>query len=52
VVGVQVGQQERVEVREAGVPLQRPESPVAEVEEDPPGAAGLVVRLDQVARGR
>jgi hypothetical protein len=47
VVGVQVGEEDRVDARRVGVALQGAEGPVAEVEDQPE-----TVVLDEVAGGR
>jgi hypothetical protein len=47
VIRMEMGEQDRGDVVEVGVSLQRSECPVAEIEEDT-GA----VRLEEIARGR
>jgi hypothetical protein len=47
VIRVEMGEQDRGDVVEVGVLLQRPECPVAEVEED-----ASAVGLEEIARGR
>ena len=51
-VGVQVGDEDRINIGEVYMPLQYPERPVAHVHEYPPGAAVAVGCGQQVAARR